>query len=148
MCQRNRSQGGKNSVRACGHVSEHSWACVFYCDGYGMHHQWWHQTGLTWWWIIVTSHKDTGLETHANIRKVRNGQMPVSMERCTQSGCWQEHPTTGPGGRQSPECPLDPHSVTVSDFLQWWRLNLGPHGYKTKALLLSCILIPHCRILI
>lgn len=42
--------------------------------------------------------------------------MPVSMECCTQSGCWKEHPATSPRGRQSPECPLDPHSVTVSDF--------------------------------
>lgn len=44
-----------------------------------------------------------------------------------------------------------PWTVTVSlflEFLQCWGLNLGPHGGKKKTLLLSCILIPHCRILI
>lgn len=135
---------GKNSVCECMHVSVRACTCVFYCDGYGMHHQWWNQTGLTWWWLAITSHKDTGSETYVNIRKVRNGQMPVPMERCSQCGCWRNIRLLA---QEADNLWSVPWTLTVSlylDFLQCWGLKLGHHGCKTNALLL----IPHCRILI
>lgn len=63
------------------------------------------------------SNKDVRSKTYVNSRKVRNGQMPVSTECCSQCGCWKKHLATSPGGRQ----PQYSHfTLTVSTFLDFF----------------------------